>query len=76
MFFIRAMSLSLIKPEPDLGEFVVKTVPAAGFGEAELLAAAAAAEHYSNHPIGKAIIAYAQQDVDETRLSNYAEIPW
>ena len=58
------------------GEFkVIKTVPAAGFGEAELLAAAAAAEHYSNHPIGKAIIAYAQQDVDETGLKNYAEIP-
>jgi len=58
------------------GEFkVIKTVPAPGFSEAELLAAAAAGEHYSNHPIGKAITAYAQQDVDETRLKNYAEIP-
>lgn len=58
------------------GEFkVIKTVPATGFTEAELLVAAAAGEHYSNHPIGKAITAYAQQDVDETRLSNYAEIP-
>jgi Cd2+/Zn2+-exporting ATPase len=58
------------------GEFkVIKTVPAAGFSEAELLAAAAAGEHYSNHPIGKAITVYAQAEVDETRLKNYAEIP-
>jgi Cd2+/Zn2+-exporting ATPase len=58
------------------GEFkVIKTVPAAGFSEAELLTAAAAGEHYSNHPIGKAITAYAQAEVDETRLKNYAEIP-
>lgn len=58
------------------GEFkVIKTVPATGFTEAELLAAAAAGEHYSNHPIAKAITAYAQQNVDETRLKNYAEIP-
>jgi Cd2+/Zn2+-exporting ATPase len=58
------------------GEFkVIKTVPAAGFSEAELLTTAAAGEHYSNHPIGKAITAYARQDVDENRLKNYAEIP-
>ncbi|MEO1814985.1 MAG: heavy metal translocating P-type ATPase [Acetobacterium sp.] len=58
------------------GEFkVIKTVPATGFSEVELLAAAAAGEHYSNHPIGKAITAYARQDVDENRLKNYAEIP-
>lgn len=58
------------------GEFkVIKTAPAAGFTEVELLAAAAAGEHYSNHPIGKAITAYAQQDVNETQLKNYAEIP-
>ena len=58
------------------GEFkVIKTVSATGFTKTELLVAAAAGEHYSNHPIGKAITAYAQQDVDETRLKNYAEIP-
>lgn len=58
------------------GEFkVVKTVAASGFSEAEVLAAAAAGEHYSSHPIGKAITAHAQIIVDETRLKNYAEIP-
>ncbi|WP_303866703.1 heavy metal translocating P-type ATPase [Acetobacterium wieringae] len=58
------------------GEFkVIKTVAAPGFSEAEVLAAAAAGEHYSNHPIGKAITAHAQINVDETRLKNYAEIP-
>ncbi|MEL7662402.1 heavy metal translocating P-type ATPase [Acetobacterium wieringae] len=58
------------------GEFkVIKTVPSPGFSEAEVLAAAAAGEHYSNHPIGKAITAHAQIIVDETRLKNYAEIP-
>ncbi len=58
------------------GEFkVIKTVPVAGFTEVELLAAAAAGEHYSNHPIGKAITAHAQMDVNETQLKNYAEIP-
>ncbi|OXS26433.1 MAG: cadmium-translocating P-type ATPase [Acetobacterium sp. MES1] len=58
------------------GEFkVIKTVAAPGFSEAEVLAAAAAGEHYSNHPIGKAITAHAQIIVDETRLKNYAEIP-
>ena len=58
------------------GEFkVIKMVPATGFTEAQLLAAAAAGEHYSNHPIGKAITAFAAIDVDEKRLQNYIEIP-
>ena len=40
-----------------------------------MLAAAAAGEHYSNHPIGKAITAHAQMEVAETSLKNYREIP-
>lgn len=58
------------------GEFkVIKMLPATGFTEAQLLAAAAAGEHYSNHPIGKAITAFAAIEVDEKRLQNYSEIP-
>ncbi|MBI4857153.1 MAG: cadmium-translocating P-type ATPase [Acetobacterium woodii] len=58
------------------GEFkVIKTEPASGFTEADLLTAAAAGERYSNHPIGKAITAHAQIVVDEASLKNYSEIP-
>ncbi len=58
------------------GEFkVLKAEPASGFTEAELLAAAATGEHYSNHPIGKAITAYVNVTVDENNLTDYLEVP-
>ncbi|AFA47632.1 heavy metal translocating P-type ATPase [Acetobacterium woodii] len=58
------------------GEFkVLKAEPAPGFTEAELLAAAATGEHYSNHPIGKAITTYVKMAVDENNLTDYLEVP-
>lgn len=58
------------------GEFkVLKAEPAAGFTKADLLAAAATGEHYSNHPIGKAITAYVKMTVDENNLTDYSEVP-
>jgi len=40
---------------------VTRIVPAAGFGEAELLRYAAAAERYSEHPLGQAVVAAAAE---------------
>ena len=40
---------------------VTRIVPAAGFGESELLRYAAAAERYSEHPLGQAVVAAAAE---------------
>lgn len=57
------------------GVFVVTEVEAFSISEAELLEVAAYGERYSNHPIGKSIISKYGKNIDETRISDYKEIP-
>jgi Cd2+/Zn2+-exporting ATPase len=54
---------------------VVRVAPAAGFSEAETLAAAAAAESFSNHPIALSIREAHGQEISAARISDYQEIP-
>jgi Cd2+/Zn2+-exporting ATPase len=57
---------------------VTEIVPKNGFGKEEILAAAAGAEIYSNHPIAQSIRTAAQniaQKVSENEVTDYREIP-
>ncbi|CEP69280.1 Cation-transporting P-type ATPase [Moorella glycerini] len=54
---------------------VTQVVPSNGFQEDELLAAAAAAEVYSSHPIAQSIRVAYGQEIDSERVSEYQEIP-
>ncbi|MBC7324612.1 MAG: HAD-IC family P-type ATPase, partial [Moorella sp. (in: Bacteria)] len=54
---------------------VTQVVPYNGFQEDELLAAAAAAEVYSSHPIAKSIRAAYGREIAPERVSAYREIP-
>jgi Cd2+/Zn2+-exporting ATPase len=54
---------------------VTRVVPANGFKEAEILAAAAAAEAYSTHPIAHSIRQAYGREINGEQLSNYREIP-
>jgi len=49
--------------------------PFNGFSENELLAAAAAAEAFSNHPIALSVLNASGGEIDKTALSEYSEIP-
>ncbi|MCQ2486004.1 MAG: cadmium-translocating P-type ATPase [Clostridia bacterium] len=49
-----------------------KVVPLNGFNEQQVLALAAAAEHFSSHPIAKSICASAPE-IDEALLSDFTE---
>ncbi|GEA18501.1 heavy metal translocating P-type ATPase [Moorella sp. E306M] len=54
---------------------VTQVVPYNGFQEDELLAAAAAAEVYSSHPIAQSIRTAYGQEIDPERIGEYREIP-
>ncbi|MFZ5923837.1 MAG: heavy metal translocating P-type ATPase, partial [Bacillota bacterium] len=54
---------------------VTRVVPYNGFSEEELLAAAAAAEVHSNHPIAQSILAAYGREISPDRISEYREIP-
>lgn len=54
---------------------VTKVVPYNGFSSRELLAAAAAAEAYSNHPIAHSIRQAYGWEVPQGRVADYREIP-
>jgi len=57
------------------GVFKVTTIqPANGFGEAELLEAAAYAESFSNHPIAVSILKEYGDEIDKDSLEQYEEI--
>lgn len=53
---------------------VTRVVPSNGFTEGELLAAGAAAEVYSTHPIAQSIRAAYGQEISQERVANYQEI--
>ena len=53
---------------------VSEIIPAEGVSEAEVLKAAACAEHFSNHPIAKSILA-AAGPLGSVQISRYEEIP-
>ncbi|GEA14114.1 zinc-transporting ATPase [Moorella sp. E308F] len=54
---------------------VTQVVPYNGFQEDELLAAAAAAEVYSSHPIAQSIRTAYGQEIAPERIDEYREIP-
>ena len=57
------------------GVFKVTAInPVKGVDADELLAVAASAEHYSNHPIAKSVVTAYGKEIDETGLSDYQEI--
>lgn len=49
--------------------------PAQGCTEAQVLKAAACAEHFSNHPIARSIMAVAEGAHDGVQITGYEEIP-
>jgi Cu+-exporting ATPase len=54
---------------------VTRIVPAAGFGEAELLRYAAAAERYSEHPLGQAVVeAAGERGIEMAEASDFAAL--
>ncbi len=53
---------------------VIRVAPAAGFTEAETLAAAAAAESFSNHPIAISIRDAYSQPISAATITDYREI--
>jgi Cu+-exporting ATPase len=54
---------------------VTRIVPAAGFGEAELLRYAAAAERYSEHPLGQAVVAAAaERGIEMAEAGDFAAL--
>jgi Cd2+/Zn2+-exporting ATPase len=53
---------------------VQRLLPADGVSEAELLQAAAYAEHFSNHPIARSVASAYARDVDEGLLSDFEEL--
>ena len=55
------------------GNFSVQDVIVKKSEKEELLAYFAAAEHYSNHPIARAIIEYTKQSIDEKDITDYKE---
>ena len=56
------------------GKFVIKRItPCDGFTQEEVLLAAAAAEHFSSHPIAKSIVDTAPE-INESALSDFREI--
>lgn len=56
------------------GKFVIKRItPCDGFTQEEVLIAAAAAEHFSSHPIAKSIVDTAPE-INESALSDFMEI--
>lgn len=56
------------------GEFEIeKITPCEGYTEGQVLAASAAAEYYSTHPLGRSIASCAE-NIDETNLSDFEEI--
>lgn len=58
------------------GNFKVTAIKAEnGFSENDLLAAAAYAENYSNHPIAVSVREAYGREIDERRVSEYEEIP-
>ncbi|MBC7325069.1 MAG: HAD-IC family P-type ATPase, partial [Moorella sp. (in: Bacteria)] len=54
---------------------VIKVVPYNGFKEEDLLAAAAAAELHSNHPIAQSIRAAYGREISPDRVNEYRELP-
>lgn len=54
---------------------VTNMVPYNGFGAGELLAAAAAAEAHSNHPVAQSIRAAHPETIGAERVGQYQEIP-
>lgn len=54
---------------------VTRVVPCNGFQEEEVLAAAAAAEIYSTHPIAQSIRKAYGREIDSNKVSDYREIP-
>ncbi|MEW6226766.1 MAG: heavy metal translocating P-type ATPase [Bacillota bacterium] len=54
---------------------VTRVVPCNGFRDEELLAAAAAAEIHSNHPIAQSIRAAHGREISPDRVTEYREIP-
>ena len=55
------------------GNFAVQEIIGKEFKKEQLLDYFAAAEHYSNHPIARAITAYTKQPIDEKDISDYKE---
>jgi Cu+-exporting ATPase len=54
---------------------VTRIVPAAGFGEAELLRCAASAERYSEHPLGQAVVeAAGERGIALAEASDFAAL--
>jgi Cu+-exporting ATPase len=63
---------TLTKGHPELTDFSV----AAGFSEAEVLALAASVEIYSEHPLGKAIVAAAKaRGLDLQKAQDFEAVP-
>lgn len=54
---------------------VTRVVPYNGFAEEELLAAAAAAEVYSTHPIAQSIREAYGKEISQDQVTDYQEIP-
>lgn len=57
------------------GKFKVNQIRSEIFKESELLKIAAYAEYYSNHPIALSIKQVYRDEIDESQISDYQEVP-
>lgn len=57
------------------GKFQVESVESVGIDESKLMEYGKAGEFYSNHPIGKAIMAYGPIEIEERNIEGYNEKP-
>lgn len=58
------------------GNFTVEKIETHGqLNEDEILEISAHIESYSNHPIAKAIVAYYEKDLDQSKVTSVTEVP-
>ena len=57
------------------GSFEVDKICPSGITEEELLKLSAYAQYYSNHPLSKAINVKYKNDIDQSKISDFTELP-